>query len=205
ALRTPLHEAAGCGGFHRRSPTGGAAYGMPLKTITPSFDVPATRPFSVRTASGAVAISAHARATIEAPIETKVRRMMSSDAGRGTEVPRYVPRYSATLQSRATDPLQEIELRLEQMRPGGNRVAEVEVRFGVRVVRRPGGEARPVRIAGLDEVGPVARHAIGELAVDVGVGEIRLARIAGPENVEDVRDFARVKRPERGTPRMRRH
>ena len=35
AGRTPAHGAAGCGGRQRRSPTGGAANGMPLKLRTP--------------------------------------------------------------------------------------------------------------------------------------------------------------------------
>ncbi len=33
AWRTPVHGAAGWGGLHRRSPTGGAAKGMPLKDV----------------------------------------------------------------------------------------------------------------------------------------------------------------------------
>ena len=34
ALRTPSHLAAGWGAFHRLSPSGGAANGMPLNTRT---------------------------------------------------------------------------------------------------------------------------------------------------------------------------
>src|SRR2546423_1371525 len=37
ASRVPVHEAAVCGAFHRRSPVGGAAYGMPLYTRTCGF------------------------------------------------------------------------------------------------------------------------------------------------------------------------
>jgi addiction module HigA family antidote len=35
-----VHFATGCGGRHRRSPTGGAANGMPLKEATPSATTP---------------------------------------------------------------------------------------------------------------------------------------------------------------------
>jgi hypothetical protein len=35
ALRTPCQLPAGCGGFQRSSPTGGAAKGTPLKLRTP--------------------------------------------------------------------------------------------------------------------------------------------------------------------------
>lgn len=49
AGRTPSQGAAGAGGANRRSPTGGAAYGMPLKTSTPSRSVPSTAPWVVRT------------------------------------------------------------------------------------------------------------------------------------------------------------
>ena len=43
ASRTPCHAFAGCGGRQRYSPTGGAAYGIPLKletfpTVTPRND-----------------------------------------------------------------------------------------------------------------------------------------------------------------------
>ena len=36
ASRTPLHASTGCGGRSRRSPNGGAAYGTPRNTCTPS-------------------------------------------------------------------------------------------------------------------------------------------------------------------------
>src|SRR5690349_316073 len=35
ALRTPSQCTGGCGGFHRRAPTGGAPYGMQRKAVTP--------------------------------------------------------------------------------------------------------------------------------------------------------------------------
>src|SRR5262249_44774235 len=51
ALRTPSHFAGGCGGRQRSSPTGGAAYGMPLKTRTPGTELatPSSNPPSTRT------------------------------------------------------------------------------------------------------------------------------------------------------------
>ena len=49
AWRTPVHRAAGWGGRHRRSPTGGAAKGMPLKETTPSSTTPCNSPPSTRT------------------------------------------------------------------------------------------------------------------------------------------------------------
>src|SRR5262245_41794874 len=53
ALRTPFHGSTGCGAFHRKAPTGGAANGIPRKTRTPG-DVaatPSTTPLSVFTRS----------------------------------------------------------------------------------------------------------------------------------------------------------
>jgi hypothetical protein len=47
---TPVQRFAGCGAFHRRLPTGGAANGIPLKAvISPElFLTPDTNPASVR-------------------------------------------------------------------------------------------------------------------------------------------------------------
>src|SRR5262249_58394995 len=63
ALRTPLHFAAGFGARQRRSDTGGAAKGTPLKTRT-SGAAPATperRPCSTRTGSVIAALSGSSR------------------------------------------------------------------------------------------------------------------------------------------------
>src|SRR5688572_19679463 len=51
--RTPSHEEAGCGGFHRSSPTGGEPNGIPLNDVTPSTlpGTPETSPLAVRTGS----------------------------------------------------------------------------------------------------------------------------------------------------------
>ena len=44
ASRTPDHGTAGRGAANLSSPTGGAAYGMALKTRTPSVFLPAQGP-----------------------------------------------------------------------------------------------------------------------------------------------------------------
>src|SRR5882724_3273369 len=49
AWRTPDHLAAGCGGFQRRSPTGGAAYGMPRNALTLPSVLPSTAPVRILT------------------------------------------------------------------------------------------------------------------------------------------------------------
>src|SRR3954452_13378348 len=49
ASRTPLHGCTGCGGRKRRSPTGGAAYGMPRKSRIPTWTHPVTAPVVVST------------------------------------------------------------------------------------------------------------------------------------------------------------
>src|SRR6266568_3715438 len=53
-LRTPVHGTAGCGARQRRSPTGGAANGMPLKTeIDGSLPAtPESRPVLIFTGCG---------------------------------------------------------------------------------------------------------------------------------------------------------
>jgi hypothetical protein len=57
AIFTPSHLTGGCAVFHRKSPTGGAAKGMPLNmyTLASVLDVPATDPESVLTESGIAA------------------------------------------------------------------------------------------------------------------------------------------------------
>src|SRR4249920_898751 len=44
-----IHERAGCGGFHRRSPTGGAEYGMPRYAQKEPESRPCAVPSSVLT------------------------------------------------------------------------------------------------------------------------------------------------------------
>src|SRR5579884_1656631 len=62
ALRMPVQFLTGCGSRQRKSPTGGAAKGMPLKLRTPSFGevVDSRTPFAVFTRSLALAGSADA-------------------------------------------------------------------------------------------------------------------------------------------------
>src|SRR5580700_11389388 len=53
AARTPCHGVGGSGACQRKSPTGGAANGMPLKTRTSGFvpAMPVIKPASSRTGS----------------------------------------------------------------------------------------------------------------------------------------------------------
>jgi hypothetical protein len=53
AWRTPVQRAAGCGGRHRSSPTGGAANGIPLYDTTRSANTPWSSPVSTWTIAGA--------------------------------------------------------------------------------------------------------------------------------------------------------
>src|SRR5277367_1626680 len=46
ALRAPCHFAGRAGGFHRRSPTGGAAYGIPRNALIVPSDLPSSLPVS---------------------------------------------------------------------------------------------------------------------------------------------------------------
>jgi hypothetical protein len=57
ARRTPSQLFKGCGGRHLNSPNGAAAYGIPLKTLTPDAcrPNPSTTPLVVFTRSGAAA------------------------------------------------------------------------------------------------------------------------------------------------------
>src|SRR5699024_10180792 len=69
ARRTPDHAATGCGGFQRRCPVGGAAYGMPLNMSSPVAGswMPASIPASTCAVGGglsaatAIGDSSHAR------------------------------------------------------------------------------------------------------------------------------------------------
>src|SRR5215471_1675869 len=49
ALSVAVQDSAGCGGAQRRSPTGGAAYGMPSHSIAPLTTIPQTGPLEVWT------------------------------------------------------------------------------------------------------------------------------------------------------------
>ena len=56
ALRICAHGACGIGARQRRSPTGGAAYGMPRNLRTVPVALPRTGPLSVITTSGLVGV-----------------------------------------------------------------------------------------------------------------------------------------------------
>src|SRR5262245_20018323 len=80
ALRTPSHFAAGCGAFHRFSPSGGAANGMPLnaRTLGWPLAVPATMPESIFTCSGIIALTWVVATTTAAATATKTSRFIES-------------------------------------------------------------------------------------------------------------------------------
>jgi hypothetical protein len=46
-FRTPVQFFTGCGAFQRKSPTGGAAKGIPLNMLISPLLYPETSPFSV--------------------------------------------------------------------------------------------------------------------------------------------------------------
>src|SRR6476646_3479810 len=54
AERTPFQRGAGRGGRQRKAPTGGAAYGIPRKTVTPLVEStsPSSIPVSIATRGG---------------------------------------------------------------------------------------------------------------------------------------------------------
>ncbi len=66
----PGHALTGCGAFQRKSPTGGAANGMPLNCETPSTTVPATVPPVTLTCEICAIAAAGAAASANAIIET---------------------------------------------------------------------------------------------------------------------------------------
>ena len=66
AFRVPVQGAAGIGGRQRRSPTGGAANGTPLKTVKPLSLTPEIAPDSVRTCGAAPALARLAAASTHA-------------------------------------------------------------------------------------------------------------------------------------------
>src|SRR5437016_6547967 len=71
ACRTPFHLGIGCGAFQRRSPTGGAAKGTPLKirTVRSALVVPATTPASVFTSSDANRLATKIAMTVNGAIQ----------------------------------------------------------------------------------------------------------------------------------------
>ena len=57
ALRVPFQGAACTGARQRKSPTGGAAKGIPLKKLSPFADTPDIVPDSVRTCCATAAVA----------------------------------------------------------------------------------------------------------------------------------------------------
>src|SRR5687768_10218185 len=74
--RTPCHEAGACGCFQRKSPTGGAANGMFLNTVTPSSlpGAPWITPCWVRTGSALPTVCAAAVEALNSRAQAKAVR-----------------------------------------------------------------------------------------------------------------------------------
>src|SRR5262245_31454859 len=68
ASRTPAHLAGGCGGLHRKSPVGGAAYGIPRKAYPSVVTRPRTLPSSVVTIGAVLAVADVAPALSESSV-----------------------------------------------------------------------------------------------------------------------------------------
>src|SRR5215510_9521875 len=86
---TPAHATTGCGGFHRRSPTGGAANGMPLNTHAPSTSVPAICPpstFTISAPANRRCEPATVRAAASETITTRGIETLRSPAAAETDV-----------------------------------------------------------------------------------------------------------------------
>jgi hypothetical protein len=79
-LRTPSHFATGCGAFHRFSASGGAANGIPLNTRTVGcpLAVPATRPESIRSCSGTIAVTCAVQTNSAAAALINANRFIAS-------------------------------------------------------------------------------------------------------------------------------
>src|SRR5690606_10047610 len=91
AWRVPVHDGAGCGSRQRRSPTGGAAYGTPRKTVMAalrSAGTPESRPCATRTSPSSATTgasgpwprsgSARAAAAVRTASVVRIRSGMAS-------------------------------------------------------------------------------------------------------------------------------
>ena len=85
ALRTPVHVAGALGAFQRRSPTGGAANGIPLYTRTAALvpATPETEPLSVFTGSLVAAETFAAGSSARA--ESNIAQRIAEFRGAGEE------------------------------------------------------------------------------------------------------------------------
>src|SRR4051812_49268294 len=96
---------------------------------------------------------------------------------------------AAPLQS---DALEQIDSVLAQVGLDGNLIAEFEMLIRCRIILRPRGSARAVRIAGRGELHPVSAHHAAKLMIFVIVTGSR----DGVLSHEHIRDFRSVKRAE---------
>jgi len=88
--RTPCHFAAGCGGFQRSGPTGGAAKGMPRKSraFPSALIFPCTFPWSVLTTSGLLARAGKAKVSAVIPSAAYCKKGLVNI---GTQFNRWAP------------------------------------------------------------------------------------------------------------------
>src|SRR5271166_277874 len=91
AAFTPVHGAGGAGGFQRMSPTGGAAYGIPLYTRTPVIlpSAPETSPLSRRTGSAKIASVENAASVKRTRFIVRSIASHSWDGGTEVSVPGF--------------------------------------------------------------------------------------------------------------------
>src|SRR5437763_10072802 len=79
--RTPFHARTGCGGFHRKRPSGGAAKGIPRVRMLPFHVVERTRPPS----TGTTRAAADPLPPIVRSISKATRAPWSDRVGRGMD------------------------------------------------------------------------------------------------------------------------
>src|SRR6185503_19496917 len=162
ASRTPLQLAAGCGARQRRSPTGGAAKGIFLKTEMPPSVVPANLPCRIVTWG-----SAEAAPQIKTEIVTANAK------------PRIVPS-AITLHTRGVRALSvksDADLRPQLNHAVGRQAEEPRGRIGI------GRQPSVQRDAPWTENGPACRHQ--HLAADEEGGAIGIDDEAiGPRQLQ---------------------
>src|SRR5436305_10988623 len=102
---------------------------------------------------------------------------------------------AAPLQS---DALEQIDSRLAQVGLDGNLIAEFEMLIRCRIILRPRGPARAVRIAGRGELHPVGAHHVAQFMIFVIISRRR----DGVLSHEHIRNLGSVKRAEHAPARV---
>ena len=117
ASRVPVSGAAFCGGFQRRGPTGGAAYGMPLKLRIVAVLLPAIMPtFGTVTTSGVAGPPSGDAGTASPGRRTRRRaiaaacRAGQADAGREDRTGQLLQHHGTSNLPRAADTERSLRL-----------------------------------------------------------------------------------------------